>query len=370
MLRRRLIQVDNLFSKFDKNYSWLEKNTILLTKAGSHSYGTNRPDSDEDYRGIALGRSQDYFGLKDPFLQYSLRDPDAVVFEFKKAIKLLAQNNPNILEMLWIENDDIIHSNNVGKDLISKRDWFLSKQCKERYLGYSKAQMYRIESHRKWLLEPLKAPPVRKDYDLPDHLSIPTEQWEAVNAQMRSILGTWNPDWEPFSEAQKIWLDSKLANMLTEMQIVSEDTWQLAARKLGYSENFILLLNKEKQFEAAQKQWEAYSDWKKNRNPKRAGMEAKIGYDVKHANHCIRLLFQVLEIFEYNTIFVKRKDADYFKAILNGEFTFNQIKEKVNELELKIKLAYDKTTLQSTPKLDLIEDWVIFTLKNHLNGIV
>lgn len=46
------------------NMEWLEHRTILLTKYGSHCYGTNTPTSDLDYKGVCIPPPEYYLGLK------------------------------------------------------------------------------------------------------------------------------------------------------------------------------------------------------------------------------------------------------------------------------------------------------------------
>lgn len=264
---------------FDKNYLWLKDNTIFLTKTGSFSYGTNIEGSDHDFKGIAFAKKDHYFGFNFDFNQYTLNDPDLTIFEFQKVIKLLADGNPNSLELLYTDESDHVFVSKLGQKLLDFRENFLSKALKERFLGYSKAQAYRLKLHRKHILNGEPKKPNRKDFGLPEKLSIPTNQYEAVSAQLKKQVDQWNPDFDPFSEAQKIWLQSKFVDMLSEINITQDTLWMAAARKLGYSDNFIEILNKEKQFEAEQAYFEKYQDWKKNRNPKRAALEAKSGMD-------------------------------------------------------------------------------------------
>ena len=48
-------------SKFS-SLPWLEAGTILLTKHGSHAYGTNLPTSDLDVKGVAVPPCEYFLG--------------------------------------------------------------------------------------------------------------------------------------------------------------------------------------------------------------------------------------------------------------------------------------------------------------------
>lgn len=353
---------------FDSNYHWLHNNTVFVTRTGSHAYGTNIATSDEDFKGIALGKPQHYLGIQDHFEQYSLKSPDLTIFEFKKAIGLLMQGNPNTIEMLFTSPEDHVFVNKIGQQLIDIRESFISKSLKERFLGYAKAQAHRIKTHRRWILNPIIKKPLRSDFDLPDHHTIPTQQYEAVKAQIKSVLDGWNVSFEPFSESQKIWLQRELADILADMSIYQNNTWMLAARKLDYSDNFIYLLNKEKEFEAAMKEWHNYQEWKTNRNEVRAALEEKCHYDAKHASHLYRLCLMAKEILETGKVIVKRPDAEEILEIRLGNITYEDLMARVDKLEQDVKIAYDKCTLQKQPDKKLIEDFCIRILKEHLNA--
>jgi hypothetical protein len=75
------------------------------------------------------------------------------------------------------------------------------------------------------------------------------------------------------------------------------------------SKDFIQLLQKSQQYQRACREYQHYQDWKKNRNPERAEMEAKVGCDCKFAMQAIRLLKTGIEILETqcDRIFQKQK---------------------------------------------------------------
>lgn len=91
-----------------------EQNKILLIKSGSFLYGTNLPESDEDFLGISIFPKEYYLGLKEcKEVDCSLiskdsdgkNNSDAVdkkFYEIKNYFKLAAQGNPNIQEMLFV----------------------------------------------------------------------------------------------------------------------------------------------------------------------------------------------------------------------------------------------------------------------------
>jgi predicted nucleotidyltransferase len=269
----------SLLGELNNDVSWLKDRTIFLTRTGSHCYGTNIIGSDEDFKGIAVPPKEYFLGYKKRFEQLERKDPDLTVFNIHKIIKLAAEGNPNCLELLFVDSSDIIHIDKHGEKILSIRDEFISKACKERFLGFARAQAHRIKSHRKWILNPPKQNPTRADFGLKPKPEIPAVQMEAVKSQIAKQLARWNPDFEPFSEAQKIWLQRELAEILADMSITADNSWMSAARKLGYDDNFIYLLQKEREYEGAKENWDNFQEWKSNRNAKRYELEVKYGYD-------------------------------------------------------------------------------------------
>ncbi len=47
--------------------------------------------------------------------------------------------------------------------------------------------------------------------------------------------------------------------------------------------DFMSLLTKTQQYRKALNEWKSYEAWRNNRNPERAALERKCGYDSKHA---------------------------------------------------------------------------------------
>lgn len=64
---------------------------------------------------------------------------------------------------------------------------------------------------------------------------------------------------------------------------------------------------------------------REGRNPVRAELEARFGYDTKHALHLVRLLRMAREILTTGEVIVKRPDAAELIAIRNGEWPYEDL---------------------------------------------
>ena len=322
----------------------VEQRTIFVGLAGSHGYGLNRPESDYDYRGVFIAPKRYYLGFdsieqKDsgwdepgifPFID---GNEDTVIYELRKVIHLLAGANPNVLELLWLTNYPFL--TNVGQHLINHRHLFLSKKVKHTYSGYAFAQIKKMETHRKWLLNPPTKKPLPADFDIMDEVPLSKDE---LNAFLEYLYLLIRGKIEFLEESEQLY---KLLTGDIDFKGVLKQ-YTLADETLAYTQNlthsrkdFIRLLQKSQSYQIALREWKAYISWQENRNPARAEMEKKSGYDLKHGMHCIRLLRSGLEILQRGEVTVDRNlagDIDDLRAILRGDYSYEQLMKMAEDL--------------------------------------
>ena len=139
-----------LFSKIlGPEYTFLDtdpnlgENIHLLVYGGSKAYGTNLPTSDTDIRGIATNTANDILCGHD-FDVIVDEKTDTVIYSLEKILTLLTNCNPNVIEILFVREDDIIYIDEIGKLLYDNRHIFLSNKCMETFGGYANQQLYRL----------------------------------------------------------------------------------------------------------------------------------------------------------------------------------------------------------------------------------
>jgi hypothetical protein len=125
------------------------KNTILFVRAGSKAYGTSIASSDDDYRGVYVPHLSDLFSFRKTLKQFDCQDPDIVVHDIQKLFKLAAQANPNILEILFSDERDILFATDEAETILQNRDAFLSKRCKTSFLGYASSEFSKVQKSQK-----------------------------------------------------------------------------------------------------------------------------------------------------------------------------------------------------------------------------
>jgi hypothetical protein len=70
-----------------------------------------------------------------------------------------------------------------------------------------------------------------------------------------------------------------MAEVLSEMKIGADEQFHAAGKLLGYADNFLELLDRERRYTARKVEWQQFQEWKKSRNPARAALEEQWGYD-------------------------------------------------------------------------------------------
>jgi predicted nucleotidyltransferase len=136
---------------------------ILKARVGSHLYGLETPESDEDFLGIYVAPTCNVLSLHSkPKETLVTKEPDCTLHEVEKYMRLATQGNPTILELLFCPKYEI--EDNEGEALIKNRDWFLSKRVRDSYGGYAYQQAKKLETRIRQGLEGF-GPELKKRYE-------------------------------------------------------------------------------------------------------------------------------------------------------------------------------------------------------------
>ncbi len=115
---------------------------ILQAVVGSQAYGLSTPDSDIDKMGIIVYPISEMLSIKKPKDTIVSKEPDIVYHEVEKFVRLAIQNNPSILELLFLEKYEIM--TDEARLLIKNRHSFLTKRIFHSYGGYAIAQARKL----------------------------------------------------------------------------------------------------------------------------------------------------------------------------------------------------------------------------------
>lgn len=125
---------------------------IILGQVGSKAYGTNTPESDDDFMGVAIAPLSCYLGLdkyhNDGSLEFKRNDGedfDAVVYDIKKFLKLCVGFNPNVIPLLYLREEDYRILTPIGKKIVDNRKLFESHRALDTFVGYAKGQLSSVK---------------------------------------------------------------------------------------------------------------------------------------------------------------------------------------------------------------------------------
>lgn len=147
---------------------WLLDNLMFEGVIGSMAYGCSEKggDSDQDIVGMAIppkhmifphldghipgfGRMPDKFeNFQKHHIEFSetKRKYDVVVYGIVKMFQLCMDNNPNMLELLYLPKRCIFHSTQIYEHIRKHRQLFLHRGCFDRFSGYASSQLSKMNS--------------------------------------------------------------------------------------------------------------------------------------------------------------------------------------------------------------------------------
>lgn len=289
---------------------------LMLCVSGSHAYGTATEQSDVDVRGIFIPDSKYLLGFSKRVEQIEWK-PDTVVYALAKYLALAVNANPNILELMFVPEDCLLHTDPLFRWLLDVRQSMLSRQACKSFVGYAYAQLHRIRTHRNWLLHPPKAAPTRDHFGLPEVSLLSRDQRGAFYILVARLLRD-HPEMERLLDAvQEIIEAEKFPGWegIVQRRGIPVDALGQVQELTRVSDNFIAVLQREQAYHRAVDEWSKYQDWLRSRNPDRAALEARFGLDTKHLSHLVRLMLSGEELMRHGTLTVRRPEAESLLAI-------------------------------------------------------
>ena len=326
---------------FLRNDEHLGNNVILLTLGGSHAYGTSKETSDVDVRGIAANSKKDILLMQD-FEQFSHEPTDTVIYSLHKMLNLLAQNNPNTIEILGCKPEHYFHKSIIGQSLIDNADMFLSKRAINTFGKYAESQLRKLEN--KTLLE-------LEEKRKQEHIKKTIEKaWYAIEERYAEFDQNNSIEISVFKTPDSDERDHDLfiSTVLTK--------YPLRDIRAILSE-----------IDAIVRSFDKIGD----RNAK-AMAKNKIG---KHSMHLVRLYMMCIDLLEKHEIITYRENEhDLLMAIRNDEFLdakgvpTKDFYKIVDEYEKRLSIAAAKTTLPDKPDFARIENWKYWANSRIING--
>ena len=315
-------------------------NTILKVRIGSHLFGTNTPDSDLDLYGIFMPSEEIIFGLqtcnnvkldivnKD---QNGRNTKDAIDYqlcEYRKFIELALANNPNILHILFVNENNIININEYGKHLLEMAHLFPYKGAHHRFIKYADSQMHKMR--------------------------IKPERYNELQIGL-SILNKFTNNEVMADVINSKYNYCRINNRLNQCSI-----------------NIFKEQNNNKHIFCGDLQIERGTSITKakkmiqqrlNKFTHRSSLYEKYGFDVKYGSNLIHLLMESIELMNEGKIKYPLTYRQDIIDVKNGKYTLNEIIEWAEQLKEKSRIAYEKSSLPENPASKIIEQFTIGEMK-------
>jgi hypothetical protein len=289
-----------------------------------------------------------------------------------------------MMDLLWVPEKCILKSTPHWDIIREHRKLFVSKRCRYTFSGYAIAQLERIKTHRKFLLDPPKQPPTRQEFGLPEDPLFPTSQLKAVcYAALEFVAESEKPNFideldgiygdyvVPLFARFLIPSERGLAMEWLQMGVKSQAKAFLSLGSQYIKDEYLDMAQKELAYYNANQSYTRYTIWKKSRNKVRAPLEEKFGYDCKHAGHLVRLMRMGEEILRTGEVHVDRADidAEELKSIRNGAWSYDQIEEYTKRKDQEFDDLYKGTALPRSVDVDEINRLCIAAVDSYHRGL-
>ncbi len=304
---------------------FLLDNVMYATYMGSVAYGVANLGSDIDIYGFCLPPKDQVFphlagdiagfGKPSPrfdqWQQHHIKDAssdkeyDFSIFSIVKYFQLCMDNNPNMIDSLFVPRTCILHSTAISELVRENRKLFLHRGAFHKFKGYAYSQMHKMNIKDPKGLQELIDYEI--EFAIPKSTDIHDVEFELAN-RGKSFLG-----------------------YLTDDQLKN------------YNNLFSLA-------------------------GKRAIGSKILGYDSKFSYHIVRLLSECEQILVEHDIDLQRNN-EQLKSIRRGEWTLQQISDYFESKEKQLEELYAKSTLQYKPNEAKIKELLINCLETHYGSL-
>lgn len=321
-------KIDSKMYDFLRNHKDLE-NISYLVLSGSYAYGTNNEESDIDLRGALIEDKKYIYGFNG-FEQFEELESDTVIYSLRKFVKMCSEANPNVLELLGVDEDCIVMIDENGRYLRQNSHMFLSKRVAKTFGNYSTAQLRRLQNAL-----------CHDDFD---------EKAKLIHMKnsLESQIDHFQRTYKKFGDnAINILVDQKNNELCFDIDLKNYPIKDFVSI---YSElsNTVKTYNK-----------------LNHRNNKKDEKHLN-----KHAMHLIRLLLMGTDILNGKGIITNcRENNKLLMDIRNGFYSFDDIFKMSEEFNLKFNEAAKFTKLPEDVNYKEIESFLISAYERQMKSM-
>lgn len=288
----------------------IERKIIFECRVGSHLYGTNRPDSDEDFLGVFLPSTEDMLSLGNPPSEWTMNskqsdgprntkgDVDRKYFSLQKFLNLLGQGQSGPIELLFAPDEMKTVVTPEWELILKNKQIFLSASSVLPFIGFAQAQAHKavLKGENLSLIRRL----IEK---IPE-----SDRHKPLNNYLMERL-----------DNGKILAFGETLDFETGEDGIGQ--LKIAGRRYQVTSTLGMLLKGLKELE--------------RKYGTRSEAAAANKYDFKSLSHAYRLLGEARELLQTGAISFPVKNAEFLKEIKEGKYIadfFKEIEDSLTEL--------------------------------------
>jgi predicted nucleotidyltransferase len=300
-----------------------EENKMLEFMVGSKLYGTDTEASDTDYSGVFMPHENMVYGFEraeevDLSVKSKRADGkndenavDKTLYEFRKFVRLAMDNNPNVLEQMFVNRENLVYSNYFGEELLRNAHLFPHRGLAVKYKAYAFSQKHKMV--------------------------IRTDNFHALeNAQ------EWLADYVTEDRAKQL-LVEVLPKKLPFMSVKGDN---VLVGDLNFQRHFMLRKVKK------------MVDERLSKVSNRRDLLTNHGYDTKFASHLLRLLLEGKELLSTGRLEFPLRYRQTVLDVKLGKWKMTEVLKYADELELSLDDNLDSSVLPKRPRYDEVQELV------------
>jgi len=309
---------------------------IFFTKFGSHLYGTDTPNSDQDFKGVYMPSMEMMYlnkvkntiqtGVdKEHGQKNTSEDIDIQLFSLQYFIELASQGQTVALDMLHANIDSIQYIDPVFNDIMRVRDKFYTKNLKA-FVGYARKQAakYGLKGSR---LDAIK-----------NCMNV-----LAVTEKSSKLWQVWEQ--LPIGEHSRFIEDNPQG--LGQYEICGK----ILQETMGcdYAYNFL------------EKYYKSYG-------ARAIQAQNNEGVDFKAISHALRAAYQVRSIYVDGTITFPLKQAEYLRNVKLGKFHYaNEVAPVLEEMIEEVEYISCRSDLPEKVSKEFTDKLIIDSVLKFYN---
>lgn len=361
--------------KNESYFNQAEQRLVYQVIAGSKAYGLDLPTSDTDIRGIYIQENEYRLGLGYKEQVVDIKN-DIVYYELNRFITLLAQNNPNVIENLYVPEDKVLILHDRFLPLYENKDKFLTKKIQKTFGGYAISQIKKARGLNKKIVNPMdeeRKTPLDFCYifEKQDGYMMLAKQWLKKHNKIQDFVGLsempnghqlYKVHYDYLAETKNDNPRYKDISTYEFRGIVRNDGDEI--RHSAVPENFeveaFLWYNKDG-YTSYCKDYKEYWEWVNKRNPQRYNdnVSHSQNYDGKNMMHCLRMLDMAIEVAEGKGMNLVRPNREWLLSIRKGAVKYDEIIDLIEEKRDAMDSAFEKSNLPEDISHEFIHNLIL-----------